>query len=44
MINPLKAPGVVYNVVSKRLKNAFGMAKTDVTGVDEALKVSAALL
>jgi len=38
MINPLKAPGVVSDLVSKRLKNAFGIAKTDVTGVDEALK------
>ena len=41
MINPLKAPGVVYDLVSKRLKNTFGMAKTDVTGVNEALKVCA---
>ena len=41
MINPLKAPGVVYDLVSKRLKNTFGMAKTDVSGVDEALKVCA---
>ena len=39
MINPVKAPGIIYNLASKRLKNAFGIAKTDISGVDEALKV-----
>ena len=39
MRNPVKAPAIVYNLVSKRLKNAFGIAKTDISGVDEALKV-----
>eukprot|EP00795_Rhopilema_esculentum_P002207 gene2207-17809_t len=38
LLNPLKAPGIVYRLVSNRLKNSIGVAKTEVPGVDEALK------
>ena len=39
MLNPVKGPGIVYNLASTRLKDALGIAKTDVSGTDEALKV-----
>ena len=42
-MNPLKAPGIIYSLASKRLKNIFGIARTNVNGVDDDLKVCSTL-